>query len=58
MVRIFSDRFKFGIDAVQLPKLNMPRVGNFFVFDVYSAQNETLFGGRGQGFKYNLFLTP
>ena len=58
VVRIFSDRFKFGIDAVQLPKLNMPRVGNFFVFDVYSAQNETLFGGRGQGFKYNLFLTP
>ena len=58
VVRIFSDRFKFGIDAVQLPKLNMPRVGNFFVFDVYSAQNETLFGGRGQGFRYNLFLTP
>ncbi|CAL6288734.1 unnamed protein product [Bathycoccus prasinos] len=53
-----ENEFKFGIDAVQLPKLNMPRVGNFFVFDVYSAQNETLFGGRGQGFKYNLFLTP
>jgi hypothetical protein len=28
------------------------------VFDVYSSQNETLFGGRGQGFRYNVFLTP
>lgn len=58
VIRVFSEKYKFDVDAVQLPKLNMPKVGNFFVFDVYSEKNETLFGGRGQGFKYNLFLTP
>jgi hypothetical protein len=58
VIRVFSEKYKFDVDAVRLPKLNMPKVGNFFVFDVYSEKNETLFGGRGQGFKYNLFLTP
>ena len=38
--------------------MNVPKIGNFLVFDVYSSQNETLFGGRGQGFRYNVFLTP
>ena len=58
VIRVFSEKYKFDVDAVRLPKLNMPKVGNFFVFDVYSEKNETLFGGRGRGFKYNLFLTP
>ena len=55
-IQIFSEKFKFGpIDLIQLPNLNLPRVGNFIVFDVYSKK----FGGNDKkAFKYNLFLTP
>ena len=58
VVRVFSEKYAFDVDVVRLPKMNLPKIGNFLVFDVYSSQNETLFGGRGQGFRYNVFLTP
>ena len=55
---VFSENTAFDVEVVRLPKMNVPKIGNFLVFDVYSSQNETLFGGRGQGFRYNVFLTP
>ena len=58
VVRVFSEKYAFDVEVVRLPKMNVPKIGNFLVFDVYSSQNETLFGGRGQGFRYNVFLTP
>ncbi len=58
VVRVFSEKYAFDVEVVRLPKMNVPKIGNFLVFDVYSYQNETLFGGRGQGFRYNVFLTP